>query len=142
LQQRSSAIACLWKTIPALNIRSFILENFEPSYFTDVDQQFNQLCTRRWTNGRGISRCFSRDEKAILQKIIPILIFQNANQPYSKWWSHLKYYERKIICCRAILVNLGGKGKMCVQIMMVVRLPLILIFFTATVIWTAGYKVP
>jgi hypothetical protein len=23
------------------------------------------------------------------------LIFQNANQPYSKWWSHLKYYERK-----------------------------------------------
>jgi hypothetical protein len=38
------------------------------------------------------------------------LIFQNANQPYSKWWSHLKYHERKIICCRrAILVNLGVK---------------------------------
>jgi NADH dehydrogenase len=39
--KRSSAIACLWKHIPqALNIRSFILENFEQAVLTTdvVDQ--------------------------------------------------------------------------------------------------------
>jgi NADH dehydrogenase len=77
------------KTIPqALNIRSFILENFEQAVLTtDVVDQ-NSLINFVLVGGgptRGISRCFSRDEKAILQKIIQILIFQNANQPYSKW---------------------------------------------------------
>jgi NADH dehydrogenase len=65
------------KTIPqALNIRSFILENFEQAVLTtDVVDQ-NSLINFVLVGGGptgGISRCFSRDEKAILQKDYPDL---------------------------------------------------------------------
>jgi hypothetical protein len=78
---------------------------------------------------RGISRCFSRDEKSYPAKDYPDLDISKCKSTLFKVVIALNTMSEKFARCRAILVNLGGKGKMCVQIMMVVRLPLILICF-------------
>jgi NADH dehydrogenase len=78
------------KTIPqALNIRSFILENFEQAVLTTdvVDQNslINFVLVGGGPTGVELAGALAEMKKPSCKKIIQILIFQNANQPYSKW---------------------------------------------------------
>jgi hypothetical protein len=114
-QQRRSAI--VWKTIPqALNIRSFI-ENFEQGFnhwCGDQNSLINFVLVGGGPTGVELAGALAEMKVSFSKRLSRSWYFK-MQITYSKWWSHLEYHEREIICCcRAILVNLRKSGKMCV----------------------------